>query len=319
MYRYVIAIFAVIFLLLKTAELQAARVLVVTWRGITDAEKGFVTKLKKLNPDVTFKYIDAGRSKTRLFYTLNETNFKEYDLVYSFGTTCTKLVSSVINKKVPHIFNIVGAPKQSKIVETMERPGNNITGAQAVIDIETQFNVLSKIKRFKSVAVWYDPREVQSKLILDKILNFGAKRGKTIVPLRIIPDASPKFYENQVRRAIQKSNKQDLLYITPTSSFFSISNKYFSSLDPSLLVVSSISKYVGKGVTLSLAANFHERGEAAAELANKILSGTPAGEISVDRVTPEKVSLYINKKQAQAAKLGNLSKLGIKIIEVAPE
>ncbi len=288
----------------------------MTWRGQTDAERGFARQLKKLRPDTTFKYIDAARSKVLLGYRLHEIDISSFDLVYSFGTTGTKVVSAVLHKRVPQVFNIVANPTRSKIVKSIRKPGNNITGAEAVLNMELQLQVLLKLKDIKTVGVWFDPREAQSTVVLARMLELGEKYSIKVKPFRIIPDAPAGIFNKQISSAIRESNKLDAIYLSPASSFFSMFRKHFSKLNKSLLIFSPVTKFVGKGVTVSLGAKYSERGRATAELAHKILSGEEAGNIPVRNVTLQDAYLYVDTKRAAAANLGDLSRLGIKIIEV---
>ncbi len=305
----------IIFLFSRAFSVQAEEVLVVTWRGKTSAEHGFETRLKKLRPGTTFTYIDAQRNKSRLNFLLKNIKLSEVDLVYSFGTVASQIVKKFLNGKKPQVFNIVSTPVKAKIVNSLNKPGNNITGAKVLVDIKTQLNFLLKLRKIKTIGVWFDPREPQSIAVLVNIGKFAKANGITVMPERIIPDAKQKQFEILIKSALTKTSKLDLLYITPTSSFFAIRDKYFSKLKPSLLIMSGVEGFVGKGATLALAANYQERGNAVAELAHKILSGTPAGDIPIDQVTEKSAYLYVDKKRIEQANLKKIYNLGFKIIE----
>ncbi len=112
MKKTILSLFMAIGLVLSMVPVQAAEVLVVTWRGKTDAENGFEERLKKLKPGVNFKYIDANRKKGDLAKALRGFDFSSVDLVYSFGTTGSKMVKEILKSQKPQIFNIVSAPKK---------------------------------------------------------------------------------------------------------------------------------------------------------------------------------------------------------------
>ncbi len=99
------------------------------------------------------------------------------------------------------------------------------------------------------------------------------------------------------------------------SFFLTVRDKYFSQFDPGLLVMSGVYATVGRGATLALTANYNERGEAAAELAHKVLSGTRAGTIPVDLLSLKSSYFSIDRKRVDAVGLKNIEQLGIRIIE----
>ncbi len=313
--RYnLIKVFAIIISLMAiSSPLQAEEVLMVLWQGKTSAETGFEERIKKLRPNVTLKYIDANRNKATLASALRDYDFSKTDLVYSFGTTGTKIVKSFLKGKKPQVFNMVSAPLRSKIVDSIDKPGNNLTGAKLLVDLSTQFEVLGKMRELKTVGVWFDPREKQNNAVIKNLTEIGKKQGFKVVPLRLIPD-SPKI-ETLLKSVSEEANKFDALYVVATSSFSVIYDKMFKQLDPKLLVMGGVHRHVGFGATVALAASYKERGNATAEMAHQILSGKNAGDIPVNVVTPKTAFLYVDPNKAKSVGLKDIKSLGLNIVE----
>lgn len=313
--RYLFAlIFAAAFVYPANFSAMAEEVLVVTWQGKTRGETAFEEKLKKLRPNVKFKYLDASRKKVKLKLLLEEYDFSSIDLVYSYGTTGTKIVQKHLKGKKPHVFNIVSTPLRSGIVKSLEKPGNNITGAKLLVDLEEQLRFLRKIKKYKTLGIWFDPREAQSSAIVEKIFKLCDKWGVKASRFRFIPDAGK--VEKTLTKLTTEANKLDALYVIATSSYTNVYPVMFKDLDPRLLVMGSVFRQVGFGATVALASSYEERGETAAEQAHQILSGKPAGSIPVSLITTKKAFLYVDPVKARMAKLNNLKKLGVKVIEI---
>ncbi len=308
--------FAVIFSLIWSFSALSAEVLVIMWQGQTSAERAFEKRLKELRPDVRFSYIDAKRKKTNLENALQKVDLDKIDLVYSFGTTGTKLVKKFLKGRKPMVFNLVSAPVLSNIADSIKKPGNNLTGARFLIYPETQLEILARIKQFRSLAIWFDPREKQHDVVLQKLDSVLSKRGVKVYPFRIIPDAED--FDKQLREAARKTNKLDAVYFIAGSSFYLNLKKLYSSLKPSLMAMSSLSAYVEAGSTLAVGADLTERGQTVAEQASKILNGAKAGEIPISLVTSDKAYLYINKNKMATAGLTNIDKLGMKIKLIEP-
>lgn len=302
---------AVILAVLAYTPANAKTVLIVTWQGKLVSEAAFENRLKELVPDVKFKYIDAKRKKGVLANQLRSMDLSGVDLVYSFGTTGTKIVQQFLNGRKPLVFNIVTAPVLSGIAESVEKPGKNTTGAQLLIDFKTQMDVLSKLRDFKTLGVWFDPREKQNTVVLKALKAIVEGQGRQIIPIRIIPDSVNG--EKMINAGIAKSNKLDALYMIATSSFAGRYGKMFSGLDPKLLVMSTVSTYVESGATIALGVEFEERGRAVAEQAAKILGGANAGDIPIALVTKDKATLFVNRKKMISAGLDNLDKVGMMV------
>ncbi len=292
----------------------AEEVLVVTWQGKTRGEVAFEERLKKLRPDIKFKYLDAGRKKAKLKLLLEDYDFSSIDLVYSYGTTGTKIVKERLKGKKPHVFNIVSTPLRSGIVKSLERPGNNMTGAKLLVDLEEQLKFLRKIKKYKTLGVWFDPREAQSAAVVARIFKLCEKWNVKVSRFRFIPDAGK--VAKTLDRLTSSANKLDALYVIATSSYTNVYPIMFKDLDPKLLVMGSVFRQVGFGATIALASSYEERGATAADQAHMILSGSPAGIIPVSQITTKNAFLYVDPVKARIAKLGNVKNLGVKVIEI---
>ncbi len=302
---------AALLLAVSSISLQAAEILMVTWQGKTVAEEGFMKRMKELNPDVKFTHIDAKRKKGVLAQSLRQADLSNVDLVYSFGTTCTKLVKKYLKGKKPHVFNIVSAPVLSKIANSIEKPGNNLTGARFLVDIKTQLTVLSKLRKVENLAVWFDPREKQNAVVLNVIKKEAAALGMKVTGFRIVPDA--KNLETLIKDAAEKSNKMDALYFIASSSFTEYYTQLHAHFDPKLLVMGAVSVYVTNGSTIALGADMKERGEATAELASRVLKGESAGDIPINLVTVQTAKLYVNKNRVESAGLKDIEKMGFNV------
>ncbi len=314
MKRYSLLVFTLGFLLLGSLPALSSEVLMLTWNGPMFVEKIFEKHLKKLRPDVTFKYISAERSKRKLAEALRKTDMSKVDLVYSSGTNGTKIVKSFLKKQKPHVFNIVSTPVSSKIVNSVEKPGENITGAQLLVNTSDQFDIILKLKKIKKMGIWFDPREKHNASVLNHIKSIAEKNNIEILPFRLIPDAGN--FDSQLKVISEKVNKLDALYVSSSYSFYVNARKIHKYLSPSLLVVHSLKRYIEVGGTLAVSADLGERSRASADLANKVLDGAVAGDLAIDVVKPEKIYLYVNKEKMEKAGLKDLSRFSNNVVYV---
>ncbi len=308
--------FAALFMLLNLSAAYAAEVLIVTWQGKLVSEAAFEKRLKELVPDVNFTHIDAKRKKGHLAKALRGVDLEKIDLVYSFGTTGTKIVQQFVKGQKPQVFNIVSAPVLSGIAESIEKPGKNITGAKLQIDFKMQLDVLEKLRDYKTLGVLFDPREKQNAVVLKAFKRIMAAKGKTLVPIRIIPDSGQG--DKMISSMVSKANGLDAIYIIASSSFSGLYDKMLGGLDPKLLVMSTVSTVVESGATVALGVAFEERGRAVAEQAAKILKGANAGDLPVSVVTRKQARLFVNRVKMHTAGLKNIAKQGMIIKLLSP-
>ncbi len=298
-----------LFMLVGVGSAHAKNVLIVHWQSSKIvSEEAFETQLKKLVPDVKFSYVFGHRNKGKLAKALRDYDMSKVDLVYSFGTTATKIVQQFLKGSKPQVFNIVSAPYLSGIVDSIKKPGRNITGAKLLIDLKTQLEVLAKLKDYKTLGVWFDPREKQNAVVLKAIKAIAKAQGKTVEAIRIVPDSAKG--EKMISDGIAKANSVDAIYMIASSSFSGKYGKMFAGIDPKRVVMTTISTYVEQGSTIALGVEFEERGRAVAEQAAKILKGTNAGEIPVALVGLDKATLFVNRVKMRTAGLKDLDKLG---------
>lgn len=311
---YRIAIYTILWTWLPATTLHAQNVLIVTWQGKLPSEKSFEKRLKELQPNVKFHNIDAQRSKTTLAKLLRNTELNQYDLIYSFGTTCSKIVKLFVNGERPHIFNIVSTPVLSGIVDNLENPGNNTTGAKLLISTTTQIEFMVKLKKIKKLVAWYDPREKQNQGLLLETYDITEKLGIELKTFRIIPDAAN--FNDLLTSASEAANNSDALILLGGSSFHQNAKKLHSKLSPSLFVIAGSKYFVLNGATVALAADFEERGAVVAEQAHEILNGAKAGKIPVSLVTMKNATLFVNKDTMQNTGINILKaqNVGIKMV-----
>ncbi len=286
--------FIVSFLSITSFSANAEELVMVQWIKAADIDIAFQKHLRKLNPDVNIKYINGNRNKKALVYKLESFDFSNTKVVYSFGTTTTKIVKNYLKGKKPQIFNAVSTPMLSNIVPSLEKPGNRITGVKLLVDIERQIEFLSSLKKIRKLAVWYDPRENYTQDVLGKIIRIAKKKGITVIPFRIIPDADD--FEKYLIAASKRSGELDALYFVMSPSFHLNYKLLHSKLSPKLLKMGPTKHFVEHGCTVAMGPDIIERAETLAEIANAILRGKDINEIPVSTVPPDRTVIFANKK-----------------------
>jgi putative ABC transport system substrate-binding protein len=102
------------------------RIYAITFRGMTDVEKGFADFFASRKIPVQITYRDLNRDPTRMPGFLEEIRATKPDLIYAWGTSVTLgvvgpydgIVKGQHITDIPVVFTLVAAPTLAKIVPT---------------------------------------------------------------------------------------------------------------------------------------------------------------------------------------------------------
>ncbi|MCX7058861.1 MAG: ABC transporter substrate-binding protein, partial [Proteobacteria bacterium] len=153
------------------------RIYAITYRGMTNIEKGFQDYFKTAKIPVEITWRDLNLDATRLPGFIAEIRTAKPDLVYTWGTTVTLGVVGAydaIDPKrhitdIPVVFTLVAAPVAAKIVKDLKSSGRNVTGVSFVVPTETQFRAMAAYRPFQTVGVIYTPTEKNSVALIEEM------------------------------------------------------------------------------------------------------------------------------------------------------
>lgn len=286
------------------AVAETKSILLITWRGMTPAEHGFMHRLKELGVDATFDHFDADRDETNLagFLRQNSAKIKEMDLIYTFGTTATLTTHNFDIGTVPQVFNIVADPVGVGILSPHNKKNHGTTGAKLSLPPAGILTLLDQIHTVQRIAVLFDPREDNSTSEADGLTDAAILMGKQPVRLRFAPDSQDS--EDKIASLREQLESVDAVYVTASSSYYAHQHLIEEMIPPDLVSVGSSTAYVDRGITLAIGTEYEERGHAAAKLAAKILlDDVPADTLPVDELKPSDAMIFVNKSSQAASAL----------------
>jgi len=267
------------------------KIALVLWRGETKAEISFKTKLKKLGYKVKYTIYNAQNQRYKFPDILRSIKFKEFDYIYTFGTTASQMSKRLLDNKVPQIFNIVSAPVMANVVDSMSNSGGNIAGVSNQVPLELQIKTALSVFKFKRLALFFNPREQNSMIIRSKLIHLGQKYNFTVVSLR-----SPikEMLNDNLKKLTNGTIKVDAVYL-PADSFIVSNAKLIgqSLRDAKIKSIGAIKEYVEKGALIGTVTDYVKLGEMAANILDKHQRGTPLTLIPVQ--IQEKPNLVLNK------------------------
>ena len=297
-----------------TASTQASsgpfRILMITFRGETDAERGFRDYFASAGIPVEFLARDVKQNIANLAAILEEIPSLKPDLIYTWGTPVTLGVvgpfdapaSTPFVRDIPVVFSLVAAPVQSRIARSLASSGHNVTGAVHVVPTDVQLRAMQSYLPFKKIGVLYSPAEQNSIAIVDQVKDFCARQNSTLVARTFNLNAQGRPTADGVEAIIAdiKSQGADWLYLLPDTFLGTVYDRVTpAALAQQLPTFGAAELAVRQGGALvGLISRYHSVGQLAAAKAVDILVHRKApADIPIE--TLKRFSLLINMRTAK--------------------
>jgi putative ABC transport system substrate-binding protein len=312
-----LALAALLAVLPSPAEAQARapyRIYAITFRGMTDVEKGFQDYFTARNIPVEITFRDLARDSTRMPGFIEEIRKTKPDLVYTWGTSVTLGVVGPFDKvdpakhvtDIPVVFTLVAAPVLAKIVPDLASPGRNVTGVFHVASSENQVKAMESYRPFKTVGLLYTPTEQNSVVVVKEFQQLGAKKGFKVVAKPFRLDAAKKVTGEGAADLVReiKEAKADWLYLPPDSFLGTLAQKVVipAASELGLPTFASTEQLMDSGALAGLVSRYYSIGQFTAYKAEQILTRKArARDIPVETLT--RFSFQVRMPAAHALKL----------------
>ncbi|NEZ42103.1 ABC transporter substrate-binding protein [Paenibacillus alvei] len=217
------------------------------------------------------------------------------DLILAIATPTAQAVVKA-TKDIPVLFTAVTDPVASKLVNSLEKPGGNVTGTRDT-NPDSIKKTMETIKKFfpeaSKVGVIYNSGEQNSVVNIANVKQVLKEGGLETVESTVTNSSEVKqAADSLVGRADIIYLPSDNTVISALSSVVSVAN----NKDIPLFCESSES--VGEGAFASIGFKYYDLGYATGEMAVKVLKGTSPADIPVE--VSKKLDLMINPKAAEA-------------------
>lgn len=298
----------------SASSTRPLRIYAITFRGMTDVEKGFEDYFatRKIPVDITYR--DLNREPTRMAGFLDEIRATRPDLIYAWGTSVTLGVvgphdatsrGSFIHD-IPVVFTLVAAPTLAKIVADTKAPGRNVTGVIHVAPTEAQIRAMAAYRNFQTLGVLYTPTEKNSVVVLDEIRRLGRERGFHTVERTFRLDAARKPTPDGAAELVHelKDAGAQWLYLPPDSFLGTLSESVIipAAMEAGLPTFASTEQLMQAGALSGLVSRYYNVGQFTAYKVEQILVGRQAvGSVPVE--TLKRFSYQIRMPAARRLKL----------------
>jgi len=299
----------------RPAAAKPFRIYAITFRGMTDVEKGFEEYFSSRKIPVQIIYRDLNRDPTRMAGFLDEIRATRPDLVYAWGTSVTLGVigpyDAVIPGQhitdIPVVFTLVASPTLAKIVSEKDPTGrHNVTGVVHVAPVEAQIKAMASYRPFQTLGVLYTPTEQNSVVVLSEIRKIGRANGFDTVSRTFRMDANRKVTAEGAADLVRelKEAKAQWLYLPPDSFLGTLAQDVIipAAMEAGLPTFASTEQLMQAGALSGLVSRYYNVGQFTAHKAEQILIGKQVPS-SVPIETLKRFSYQVRMSAAEKLKL----------------
>jgi putative ABC transport system substrate-binding protein len=291
------------------------RIYAITFRGMTDVEKGFEEYFASRKIPVQITYRDLNRDPARMAGFLDEIRATRPELVYTWGTSVTLGVIGAFDginpsqhiTDIPVVFTLVASPTLAKIVSEKDPTARqNVTGVVHVAPVAAQIKAMASYRPFQTLGVLYTPTEQNSIVVLDEIRKLGRANGFDTVSRTFRMDANRKVSAEGAADLVRelKEAKAQWLYLPPDSFLGTLAQDVIipAAMEVGLPTFASTEQLMQAGALSGLVSRYYNVGQFTAHKAEQILVGKQVPS-SIPIETLKRFSYQIRMSAAERLKL----------------
>jgi len=270
---------------------------IVEHPSLDASRQGFIDALKEAGyeegKNVQFDYQNGQGSRDTLTTIAQKFASDKKDLIFAIATPSAQAAAQQTSE-IPILITAVTDPVVAGIVDSMEKPGTNVTGTTDMNPVKEQLALIKDLKpEAIKVGVIYNTGEPNSEVQV-KMAQEAAKELGLDLELAGITNSS------EVKQAADSiATKVDAIYI-PTD------NTVVSSLEAVIMVAESakLPLVVGEGDSvkrggiITYGLDYYKLGFQTGEMAVKVLKGeAKPADMAIE--TQKDMQLYVNKSAAE--------------------
>ncbi|MBN2424843.1 MAG: ABC transporter substrate-binding protein [Calditrichaceae bacterium] len=269
-----------------------------------DIADGFISKMSELGyiegKNVSYDHQKSDFDLNRYKSIIKKFISDKADLIFVFPTEPAVVAKeSTLGTKIPVVFAMTGI-ERNNLVESVSRPGGNITGVRfpgPELTVRRLDILIELVPEAKRVYIIYDKNYPNTLMALEGLRPAAASSG-----IKLIEDSVSTIEELQLKLAERSKARNigmDAILLMPdilnnSIAGFELIKKFADKCK--IPIGGGMDFTADMGALFSFVPNNKEQGELAAVLANKIFDGVPAGTIML--ITPP-AKLRINYKVIQ--------------------
>ena len=279
------------------------------------ARQGFLDTLAangyKEGENLIVDYGNAQGDRTALKTIAKDLVAGGCDLILAIATDSAQAVAAETTE-IPILITAVTDPVAAQLVQSLEKPGTNVTGTTDMNPVADQIALLQKLApQAKNIGVIYNAGEVNSVVQVDMAKKAAAELGLKVV------EATVSNTSEVMQAAQSLVGRVDGIYIpTDNTVASSIESVVKVAEENAIPVVAGEAGMVERGALATLGIDYEKLGRQTAEMALRILKGEKPQDMPVE--SQKDMELVINMKAAKLMKVtipDDLKKQADRIIE----
>lgn len=257
----------------------------------TRALHGVKKIISRRHEAVQFYRFVVNQSNAKDAQIIEEVKKLRPTLILTVGTSATQLAKSCF-KNIPIVFSSVMYPALSGFVESMNRPGKNVTGASLDIPLKIQFRTFKDIvPDLKRIGVLYS---VNTAPLIAPAAEEASRMGMELIAVRVNESKElPNALDSLARTTDGIWSVADPELFNPQSTRYILLN----TMRKGIPFMGFSRHVVESGALFALDFDYKAVGQQAGHIANRIIAGEHPSKIGV--TLADVIWFHYNEKTAK--------------------
>ena len=280
----------------QSAPLRIGITQIVEHPSLDQARQGFIDRLAELGyvegTNVLYDYHSAQGDWATAQTIARKFQTDGVDMILAIATPSAQAAAHLV-KDIPILITAVTDPVAAELVESIERPGTNVTGTSDLTPVKAQLELLKEIAPTAvRVGVVYNAGEVNSVVQVEIARAAAAELGLQLI------EATATNSSEVLQAAQSLQGRVDAIYV-PTD------NTVVSALESVVLVaerarlplIAGEADSVAKGALASVSIDYYQLGRQTADIAYRVLQGENPADIPIEYQS--EMSIVLNLDAAE--------------------
>lgn len=270
---------------------------IVEHPALDAARQGFMETLKangyEEGKNLKVDYQNAQGDQSILPSIAQKFAASNYDLILAVATPSAQAMAAATSD-IPILITAVTDPVTAKLVNSMEKPGTNVTGTTDMNPIKEQFDLLVKlVPDAKTVGVIYNAGEINSQVQVEI-----AKKVAADLKLKIV-EATVATSADVLQAAQSLDGKADAIYVPTDNTVVSAAQSVVQAANKlKIPIISGESSVVDAGGVGTIGINYKKLGAQTGDMAVKVLKGSKPQDMPIE--SQKEFDTIINENAAKA-------------------
>lgn len=265
---------------------------IVQHPALDAAAEGFKKGMEDAGVDVEYDEQNAQGDQSNATSIAQNFASQDLDLVLAIATPTAQAAAQAISDK-PIVFTAVTDPVEAQLVDSLEKPGGNVTGTTDLNPVDRQVQLAKQLNPdAQTLGIIYSSGEVNSEIQVRMAKEAAEAEGLQVTEAAVSNSA-------EVQQGAQSLADVDVIYVPTDNVVVSALESVIQVGESNQIpVIAGEGDSVERGAVITYGLNYHTLGYQTGEMAVRILTegGDPA---SMPVETQEELELVVNEEAAE--------------------